>query len=295
MDRRETVAVFRRRLDEVIGRSGLSRTAFAERIGIDRSTLAQILSPNEDRLPRAETLAAIAADQQVSVDWLLGLTQEGRFSAAIITQPLEVEPGAHSPADERLTRWHAQAAGYKVRYVPATLPDLMKTEEVIRYEYREYVGPVPESRIEAATARLNSVRHPDSEMEVCSPLQNLTGFARGEGVWAELAPSIRARQIETMIQLSDELYPACRWFLFDGLKRYSVPLTIFGPKRAAIYVGQMYFVFNSTEHIRVLAMHFDDLIRSAIIQPPSVPALLRDLLSEVRGERPAPSADGSAA
>jgi transcriptional regulator with XRE-family HTH domain len=281
LDRRETVAVFRRRLEEVIGRTGLSRSAFAERIGVDRSTLAQILSPHEDRLPRAETLAAIAADQQVSVDWLLGLTQEGRLSAAIITQPLEVEPGAHSPADERLTRWHAQAAGYKVRYVPATLPDLMKTEEVIRYEYREYAGPVPESRIEAATARLNNVRHPDSEMEVCSALQNLVGFARGEGVWSELPAAARTRQIEAMIRLSDELYPSCRWFLFDGLKRYSVPLTVFGPKRAAIYVGQMYFVFNSTEHIRVLAMHFDDLIRSAVMQPPSVPELLRRLLQEV--------------
>ncbi len=283
MDRRETVSVFRRRLEEVIGKSGLSRSAFAARIGVDRSTLAQILSPNQDRLPRAETLAAIAADQQVSVDWLLGLTQEGRLSAAIITQPLEIEPGAFSPADERLTRWHAEAAGYKVRYVPATLPDLMKTEEVIRYEYREYTGSVPESRIEAATARLNSVRHPESEMEICSAVQSVVGFARGEGIWAELPAAARARQIEVMIRLSDELYPSCRWFLFDGLKRYSVPLTIFGPKRAAIYVGQKYLVLNSTQYVRVLAAHFDDLIRAAVVQPPDVPRLLRRLLGDIHG------------
>jgi hypothetical protein len=61
-----------------------------------------------------------------------------------------------------------------------------------------------------------------------------------------------------------------RWFLFDGLQRYSVPLTIFGPKRAAIYVGNMYVVFNSTEHIRALTRHFDDLIRAAMVQPPDV-------------------------
>jgi hypothetical protein len=56
----------------------------------------------------------------------------------------------------------------------------------------------------------------------------------------------------------------CAGFLFDRRSRYSVPLTIFGPKRAAIYIGNMYFVLNSTEHIRALTRHFDDLIRVAV-------------------------------
>lgn len=281
MDRRETVRVFRERLIEVLARSGLSRSAFAARIGIDRSTLAQILSPANDRLPRAETLAAIAADQQVSVDWLLGLSQGGPLAAAIIPQPLEIEPGAHSPADERLNRWYAEVAGYKVRYVPTTLPDLLKTEELIRYEYRDRSAPVPESRIEAASARLANIRRPESDMEACSALQELESFARGEGIWRGFDAAGRRRQLRWMIELLDELYPAFRWFLYDGVRRYSVPLTIFGPKRAAIYVGHMYFVFNSTEHIRVLSSHFDELIRAAVVQPPQVSDLLRGLLAEL--------------
>jgi len=281
MDRRDTVRSFRQRLADVIARSGLSRTKFAERVGIDRSTLAQVLSPANDRLPRAETLAAVAADQHVSVDWLLGLSQEGLLAPAIIEQPLTVEPGGHSPADERLTRWHAEAAGYKVRYVPATLPDLLKTEELIRYEYRDYVGPIPESRIEAAHARLANQRRPETDMEVCSALQSLESFVRGEGIWRELDPGARRRQVEWMITLLDELYPTFRWFLYDGVHRFSVPLTVFGPKRAAIYVGHMYLVFNGTEHIRVLTQHFDDLIRAAVVQPPEVSAMLRRLLLEL--------------
>lgn len=281
MDRRETVRIFRERLGEVIVRSGLRRSAFAARIGIDRSTLAQILSPMNDRLPRAETLAAIAADQQVSVDWLLGLSQGGPLGASIISQPLEIAPGAHSPADERLTRWHAEVAGYKVRYVPATLPDLLKTPELIRYEYRNYSGPVPESRIEAATARLATQRRPESDMEVCSPLQGLESFARGEGIWREFEVGARRRQLVWMIDLIDELYPTFRWFLYDGVQRYCIPLTIFGPKRAAIYVGHMYLVFNSTEHIRVLTANFDDLIRAAVVQPREITGLLRRLLAEL--------------
>lgn len=270
MDRRKTVEVFRERLSEVIERSGLNRTAFAERVDLDRSTLSQLLSPSNDRLPRAETIAAIAEREQVSVDWLLGLSQEGQLRADVLAGVLQFEPGAASPADARLARWHADAVGYKIRYVPATLPDLLKTEEVIRYEYQEYGVQVPQSRIEQAEKRLAYSRLPETDMEVCSSVQGLEEFALGRGIWKNLAVASRIAQLKLMLTLLDELYPTLRWFLFDGLQRYSVPLTIFGPKRAAIYVGNMYVVFNSTEHIRALTRHFDDLIRAAMVQPPDV-------------------------
>lgn len=281
MNRSDRVRMFRERLGEVIARAGFSRSAFAERLGIDRSTLAQVLSPTNDRLPRAETLAAIAIDQRVSVDWLLGLSQEGQLAPDIIEQPFALEPGGHSPADERLTRWHAEAAGLKIRYVPSTLPDLLKTDELIRYEYRDYVGPIPESRIEAAHARLENQRRPETDMEVCSSIQSVEGYARGEGIWRGLGVEARRRQLERMIKLVDELYPTFRWYLYDGVLRFSVPLTLFGPKRAAIYVGHMYLVINSTEHIRILTQHFDNLIRASVVQPREVSGLLRRLLVEL--------------
>ena len=84
-----------------------------------------------------------------------------------------------------------------------------------------------------------------------------------------------------MIRMLDELYPTFRWFLFDIRKNYSVPLTIFGPHRAAIYVGDMYLVSTSQEHIRMLTGHFDNLIRAAVMQPPGVIGYLEQLLHEV--------------
>jgi hypothetical protein len=77
------------------------------------------------------------------------------------------------------------------------------------------------------------------------------------------------------------LYPSLRIYLFDALTHYSVPLTVFGPLRAAIYLGQMYFVFNTTEHIRVLTKHFDQLIRGAVVPAEQVPDYLRKLRKEV--------------
>ncbi len=279
MDRREIVEVFRERLGEVIDRSGLSRSAFAGEIGHDRSTLSQLLSPEHVRLPRAETIAAIAERAQVSVDWLLGLSQEGQLGADMLPQALEleIEPGGSSLADERLKRWHAEAAGYKIRYVPSSLPDLLKSEAVIRYEFQTQDSRLPKVRMEEAERRLAYSRRPETDMEVCSSAQSLEGFARGEGIWSGVSVEDRRDQIDRMIRTLDELYPTLRWFLFDGLKSYCVPMTIFGPLRAAVYIGDMYLVLNSTEHIRELTYHFDNLIRAAVVQPPDVVVRLRDL------------------
>lgn len=272
MDRREIVEVFRERLNEVIHRSGISRSAFAGEIGLDRSTLSQLLSREHVRLPRAETIAAIAERAQVSVDWLLGLSQEGQLGADMLSQALEleIEPGSGSPADERLKRWHAEAAGYKIRYVPSSLPDLLKSEAVIRYEFQMQDSRLPKVRLEEAERRLAYSRRPETDMEVCSSVQSLAGFARGEGIWSGLSTADRRDQIDRMMRTLDELYPTLRWFLFDGLKSYCVPMTIFGPLRAAVYIGDMYLVLNSTEHIRELTYRFDNLIRAAVVQPRDV-------------------------
>jgi transcriptional regulator with XRE-family HTH domain len=279
--RKETVEIFRERLGEMIRRSGLRRSAFARRIGIDRSTLTQLLAPENDRLPRADTIAAMAADQQVSVDWLLGLSQEGPLSADLMPQPLEIEVGGDGHQDERLQRWHTEAAGYKIRYVPASLPDLLKNEAVIRYEYREQGPGVPQARLEEAGARLAYLRRPETDMEVCSTLQSVEDFARGHSQWADVPKAERRRAMSVMIERTEELYPTLRWFLFDRRTRYSVPLTIFGPKRAAIYIGNMYVVLNSTDHIRVLTRHFDDLIRAAVQQPRDTIGFLNKLSNEI--------------
>jgi len=280
MNRSETVETFRQRLNEVIERAGLNRSAFAAELGLDRSTLSQLLSPGNERLPRAETIIAIARLAQVSVDWLLGLSQDEQPSGAqLLENALQIESAAGLPADERLLQWHAEASGYKIRYVPLSLPDLLKTQAVISYEYGLNDERLPALRHEQTEARLAYSRRSETDFEICSSIQSVVGFARGEGLWRDLSTKARRAQLEQMIQLLEELYPSLRWFLFDGRRQFSVPYTLFGPKRAAVYFGNMYFVFNATEQIRVLTRHFEDLIRAATVQPTEVPTLLRQLIN----------------
>jgi len=281
MERSEWVERFRERLAELIAREGMSQAAFAAWIGLDRSTLSQLLSPDNARLPRAETIATIARATQVSADWLLGLSQAGEPGAELLSGQLEVERGGASPMDERLRRWHAEATGYKIRYVPTTLPDLLKTEETIAYECGGPDQAASVARLQQAESDLAYTRLPETDMEACCAFQTVEELARGEGIWRAFPRERRLEQLDHAITLVDELYPTFRWFLYDGARRFSVPFTIFGPLRVAAYFGEMYFVFNATEHIRVMTRHFDNLIRAAVVPPTEVKGCLEKLLREV--------------
>jgi transcriptional regulator with XRE-family HTH domain len=278
-DRREILPRFQQRLRQVLARSELSQTDFAHAAGIDRSTLSQLLAAGADRLPRVESIAAIAHVGNTSLDWLLGLSQEDRPDAGMAAESLQIERDAPSPLDERLLRWHTEAAGYRIRHIPTTFPDLLKTDAVIEDEYAHYVALSPRRRIEITQSRLEYLRQPETEIECCTPLQTLEALARGEDIWRGLRLPARRAQLEQIISLCDELYPRLRLFLYDRKKLFSVPLTVFGPMRAAIYLGQTYFVFHSTDHIRALTRHFDQIVREASVQPNEIAGYLNSLLS----------------
>jgi len=266
-------ATFADRLGEAVRRSGLSKSEFAERATVDRTTLSQLLSGG-DRLPRLDTVFALAATHELSVDWLVGLSNTGPVEAELVVQHTSFETPGPTPTDERLLAWLTEAADYKIRYVPATLPDLLKTDEVIRFERSRGDPGTAQTVIATTAARLAWARHPDTDMECCSSTQAITSFARGEGIWSRLSTAARRDQLDHMIELVGELYPTFRWFLFDGSKRYAAPVTVFGAQRAALYLGQLYLVLTSTEHVRTLSRHFDGLIRDAEHQASGIRALL---------------------
>jgi transcriptional regulator with XRE-family HTH domain len=276
-DRAELVRLFRERLIAVMNRSGLNQSAFAARMGIDRSTLSQLLSPANDRLPRLESVAAIARLGQVSLDWLLGLREVEVAEPGLLTDTLSFERDAVSPLDERLIRWLEDAAGYKIRHVPVSFPDVLKTEAVIEFEYEHFVSLSPQRRMEITQSRLDYLRRPETDMEAATPAHMMESFARGGGRWQGLPAKVRLAQLDHLIALCDELYPRFRWFLYDGRELYSAPMTIYGPVRAAIYIGQSFLVMQNRDHIRTLIGHFDQLLRAAKVDPRGMPDHLRKL------------------
>jgi transcriptional regulator with XRE-family HTH domain len=258
MDKRKLADVFRSRLEALFERSRQSQSAFAQAIGVDRSALSLLLSGKTTRLPRVETLLLIAERHNVTLDWLLGVSEDEGVTGAMLSSGT-IETSEEDGAS-LLMRWHAKAAGAKIRYVPARIPDLLRTTEVIAYEAAA-AHQSPLAQVEDAAFRLEYNRAAGTDMECCMPLQTLEQFAAGAGIWSGLSKAVRQAQLAHMATLIDELYPSFRLFLFDGRERFSIPYTIFGSTRVAIFAGQMYLVLSSAETIRTMQRQFEGLIR----------------------------------
>ena len=277
----ERVTIFQDRLQSLIDESGMNRSAFARSIAVDRSTLSQLLSPDNVRLPRADTIAAIAEVHQVSIDWLLGLTQVGSLGSTRLEESFRVDEYSKNILEHTI-QWHREASGYKVRYVPTTLPDLLKTEAVAAYENDRYGSGLVEQSVRDQMLRLLQERHPGSELETCMSVQHLQDFALGSGIWNRLPQADRLAQLEQMRDLNESLYPAFRWYLYDGKETYSASFNIFGPVRATLFLGHLYIVINSVEEIRKLINRFDQLIKGAVVHPHEIRSYLEQLITECK-------------
>jgi len=275
------VEIFRSRLLQAMANSSIKRSGLAQAIGVDRSTLSQLLATDNDRLPRVDTLMAIASKLQVSVDWLLGLTSEARSGAEILSQSLQLTPSLPLPSDGSLRLWHKEAMGSKIRYVPANLPDLVKTQAVLACEYGQFENVSLEQVMETTKERYQAALQPGSDLEICMSVQRLEGFAKGEGMWQTLSVADRRDQLDWFAQVADELYPKLRLYLFNESRNYASPYTIFGTKRCAVYLGHMYFVFNTTDHVQTLTGHFDGLIRAAEVQSHELKDWIHKLLNQM--------------
>ena len=156
----------------------------------------------------------------------------------------EMEEGGEDDGETLLMKWHAEASGSKIRYVPARIPDLLRTPEIIAFEALGAHQDVSAQASETAF-RLDYNRQPGTDMEVCMPRETLEAFAEGRGMWSGLNRRTRAEQLQHMSNLIRELYPSFRLFLFNEKERFSVPYTIFGSQRATLFIGGMYLVLNN--------------------------------------------------
>lgn len=282
LDKRDRADLFRRRLASAMQSKGATRAELARRIGVDRSTVSQLLSAEGARLPNAQVVAECAAALGVTADWLLGLSDRPEQAADLLAASITMTPAQRALVDEQIFDWHREADGYKIRHVPARLPDLLKTREMLEWEYAPHLGQAADLAIAASEVRLDWMRSSASDYEIAIPLFEMDSLIRGTGYYEGLPDDIREAQIARFAALHDQLYPSLRVFLFDARRLLSAPLTIFGPLMAVIYVGQHYLAFRDTERVRALTLHFDRLVREARVPARDLPAHLASRLAEAR-------------
>lgn len=276
-DKRDRATLFRQRLAEALQRHGQSQSALARTVGVDRSTVSQLLKGSAARLPNAQVVGECARALGVSADWLLGLTDRPETAADLLSNASSLMEAPRALVDEKVFQWHREAAGYKIRHVPAGLSDMLKTREMLEWEYAPHLGRSTAQAIGASEDRLSWMRGAQSDYEIAMPLYEMDSFAHGEGYYRGLPRDLRAAQLDHMLDLSEQLYPNLRIHLFDARRLFSSPITVFGPLLAVLYIGQSFLAFRDTERVQALTAHFDLLVREASIGSRELPTHLRAL------------------
>ncbi len=281
MDKRDRADLFRLRLAEAVTLAGQSQSSLARLVGVDRSTISALLAPGT-RLPNAQLVGDCAQALAVSSDWLLGLTDRPDPPDLLLDRALQTVPASRALFDAAMFGWHRDAAGYKIRHVPATLPDILKTRAVVMWEYQAALGADAEQTFAGFEAQLDLLRRTQSDFEIAMPLDGLTNFATATGYWQGIPPNTRLEQIDRLIALCDELYPVLRVYLFDAHRVFSAPVTIFGPHLAAIYLGQAYLAFHDRAKVAEVSQHFDWLVREASFSAREAAGYFRTLRDDVQ-------------
>ncbi len=277
MDKRDRAALFRDRATQAMVRAGLSKSDLARSTGSDRTTIGHLLNDTSLRLPNAHLAAEIAACLGVSSDWLLGLTDRPERVGDLLAAAMDMPDAKRTSADEQLLQWHEEAIGYKIRHVPATLPDMLKSEAMLRWEYANHLGKSPEQAIAAMKDTQAILLSGRSDFEIAVPLHEVAALAEGSGYYRGLPREVRQEQVALIVTICTQTYPSMRLSLFDASTLYSAPVTIFGPKLAVIYVGNIYLAFRSSDRVQALTEHFDILVREAAIGARDLPGHLSGL------------------
>ncbi|MCV6591750.1 MAG: helix-turn-helix domain-containing protein [Silicimonas sp.] len=282
MDKRDRALLFRQRLGEAMTLGGETRAGLARRVGVDRSTISQLLAGEALRLPNAQVVAECAGALGVSGDWLLGLSDLPERASEALAASMQASEANRAPFDDQIFDWHREATGYKIRHVPATLPDILKTEALLRWEYAPHMGRTIEQAVGASRDRLEWMRQSLSDYEIAMPLFAVDSFVTATGYYRSLPDDIRAEQIAHMLALHDQLYPSLRIFLFDARRLWSGSMTIFGPLVGVIYLGQEYLAFRDRARVRQLTRGFDVLVREASVSARDWPGHLEQSVRDAR-------------
>ncbi len=277
MNKLQRADLFRTRLLIAIRRAGTNQSALARSTGIDRSTISQLLRDDAARLPNAHVVGACATALGVSADWLLGLAEHPENATDLLANALTLTDAPRALVDQQVFDWHRDAEGFKIRYVPPGLPDMLKTNEVLTWEYAPHLGRTAAQAITASANRLAWMRQSASDYEIAMPLFELQSFVEGTGYYADLPIELRKQQIGHWLELTEGLYPRMRLYLYDARQVYSAPITVFGPLLAVIYIGTNYLAFRDSQRVRAFSDHFDGLVREAQITARAFPDHLRDL------------------
>ena len=269
--------IFRDRLRRAMALRGINQSQLADKTGSDRSTLSQLLTGDQDRLPRTDRLVLFSLALDVRLDWLLGLSEQVQDDICFLESSDGFE--VRDEYDALMLLWNENRS-LRLRHVPLTLPSFAKTAFVRNYEFRN--DPMVIARAKGGKPRMEALDLVDHEMELAIPLQAFDIFAGAWGPWQGLDSETRQTQLQRLITIFAVNYPRIRGHVFDQTTYYPTPMTICGREKAVIRAGNRFLVLRNLEQIMECTGYFDGLIRNCVVQPHEFVAYLEGTLRDIR-------------
>lgn len=96
------------------------------------------------------------------------------------------ETGRATALDDQIFEWQRVAEGYKICHVPATPPDILKTDAMVRWEYAPLTHRPTDQAIDAVAARLGWL---SLTLKMAIPLHDQQRHRQGRGLflWSKRA------------------------------------------------------------------------------------------------------------
>ncbi len=281
---REQFRLFQQRLNQAFKEQDIVPARFSKQTGIARSTLSDLLKGEDIRLPRLDTIVALAEHLDVTSDWLLGLSNEKNKVSEIIESALQVAETEQASKDkDPLHQWlSTEMTDTKLRQACLFFPDHMATIDVLLYKYKdryEHHGLTSEKVDAFSHSYRDKIEH--ISVEMCAPLVNIETFAYGHDIWSELALEARQRQLLALADRLEETYPKHQMYLYDGLRNKPPMFILYGHQKASLWIGSYHLIFHIPKQVEAFHKQFDQHIRNTLIYPHEAPNYLRELTKKV--------------
>jgi hypothetical protein len=118
-------------------------------------------------------------------------------------------------------RWMTEAAGSKIRTIPASFPDLLKTPAVLRHEYRYVAGGARPRNWDCIETRVIYPQQPDTGIEARACVQMIGELAQKRGIRTGAASTAPGRSSASPRLVASPVPPPACSCSIEGVANWS--------------------------------------------------------------------------
>ena len=258
-------------INEILIEKGVSAAELSRRSGVSKSTISEILSAEQPKLPNLITLYKMCRVLQIAPSYLLDFLSEWRVdkSADAQMQSVFLAPSEFHHSDFFRKLLYDINSG-EVIYFPTSIPEFMKSIDIMELEEAD------QKNIFDYVSEINLMEPSEMQGTIVHDSHMLKKFFSGSGVYQHLSSYRRKELRDQLLSFSTHESWQENSFVVDFRVSGYSPLLLTKTNLAASYINGGYLLVQSA--------HFAKKVRSKIyaqIERRQDITSLRDFLEQV--------------